>query len=157
MKEKHANPGEKMQKSLEDDPSGSFVYFNIRVVVRHSSMDPAEITSETGLEATRSWRAGDRKTTPTGRSIEGKFRDTMWSHVWEWRGTRKFASHLSEVVSILEAHADFFAKINDTGGSISAVIDLPGEVNVGDTFGAGLLGRMACLKVSLGVEVFPDF
>ena len=42
------------------------------------------------------------------------------------------------------------------GGALQAIVNLPGDTNIGDVMGCDILVRLANLKMDLGIEVFPD-
>jgi hypothetical protein len=61
------------------------------------------------------------------------------------------------MVDLLEGASDFVGEMIESGGSISVIINLAGDTNIGDAIPWRCLERLAALKVDLGIEVFPKF
>ena len=59
------------------------------------------------------------------------------------------------ILDILERNAEFILRITNDGGTVTAIFNLPGEVNIGDELSWDYLGRLSNLKMGLGIEVFP--
>jgi hypothetical protein len=81
----------------------------------------------------------------------------MWGYSVRVEGKRCFGEDIVKLIETLEAHAEFLSEIVKTEGTIDLVVHLPGDINVGDLLPWDVLARLAFLKVSLGVEVFPTF
>ena len=46
--------------------------------VRHPTIDPNCITEALGIEPQHSWRAGEKRSDPAGRPLEGAHHDSYW-------------------------------------------------------------------------------
>jgi Domain of unknown function (DUF4279) len=53
--------------------------YAISLRVTHPSLDPAEITSALQLTPSRTWRAGEPRTTPKGTPLQGVYSNTFWT------------------------------------------------------------------------------
>jgi hypothetical protein len=55
------------------------------------------------------------------------------------------------------AAQEFPDELEKTGGSISLVVDLPGDVNIGDVLSWSHMARLSAMRIRLSIEVFPEF
>jgi hypothetical protein len=131
--------------------------YNVRLLVRHPSMDPSLITSTLGLTPYRTWLAGTPRTTPVGRPLSGVYNQSSWGYSYRVEANRYFSRDILKMVAVLERASEFILGVIEGGGSVNLMIDLPGSVNIGDDIPWSCLERLAALKVSLGFEVFPNF
>lgn len=130
------------EKYFENIP---YIY-SIRILIRHPSIIVDEITKNIGMEPDFSWNFND-----PGRQ------HTMWSLVNWTKNERFFFRELGEVIVWLEERSHFLKKMNDSGGTISLIVQLSGKLNIGDELPPEMLIRAAQLGTSIGVEVFPNF
>jgi len=131
--------------------------YQISLRVRHPSMDPAEITYALRLEPSRSWKAQERRATPSGKSLEGTWPHTYWTATvmeGEWPG-KKLQAGILELLDRLELSKSFFEKIHSEGGTAEFFIGWFFDGNSGDDFDCGVLTRMADLKINLSLDVYP--
>src|SRR5262245_47217569 len=98
--------------------------YDISLRVRHPSLDPAEITSALGLNPSRSWRAGEARTTPKGNPLEGRYSDSYWVvKLGEGRWPdRTLAAIINELLGQLASHQGFFHGISVEGGTVEFFI-----------------------------------
>ena len=141
---------------MTDDATGIERY-NVRLLVRHPSMDPSLITSTLGLTPHRTWLAGTPRTTPVGRPLSGVYKQSSWGYSYRVEANRYFSRDVLKMVGLLEGASEFIRGVVEGGGSVNLMIGLPGTVNMGDDIPWSCLERLAALKVSLGFEVFPNF
>jgi len=135
------------------DPMKSY-QFDISLRVRHPSLDPAEITSALGLNPSRSWRAGEARTTPKGNPLEGRYSDSYWV-VKLAKGRWPLAAVINELLDQLAPHQALFQQIRAEGGTVEFFVGWFFERNSGDVFDCDLLARMADLKINLSLDVYP--
>ncbi len=131
--------------------------YKISLRVRHPSMDPAEISSILRLAPSRSWSAGERRTTPSGEPLEGIWPETYWTaRVTEgnWPG-KDLPTAVAELLDRLELNRSFLTRVRSEGGSAEFFVGWYLEGNSGDVFDCGLLARMADLKINLSLDVYP--
>ena len=130
--------------------------FEIRLMIKHPSIDPAVITKELGREPNYTWRVGSPRKFLNGKPRPGVYEDSMWNHNVVVEGRRHFFKEIEKCIAGLELHADFLRNIVDAGRRISLTAKLPGETNIGDIMQWESLTRLGALKINLGTEVFPN-
>ncbi|MBK6896459.1 MAG: hypothetical protein IPH06_07700 [Alphaproteobacteria bacterium] len=142
----------------EDDDRVKHTY-SITLLIIHPDMDPDVITrtlGAIGIQPYTSFMAGKMSFTPKGTEM-GIARDTRWNYVEDFFDDVRFFEMMGKMVVKLHAHfRDFFRQIVSEGGTVMLIVNLPGKRNQGDTLAPELLGKMADMSVSLGVETFPD-
>lgn len=141
----------------EDDDGLERLRYSVRLLIRHPSLDPDFISRKLGLAPQASHLVGAPRRAPNAASLPGIYRDSVWS-CWERvERHRRFFDDVVKILDIPERHASFLAEINETGGQTELIVDLPGDVNIGDTLPSREMRRMAELGIKLGIEVFPQF
>ncbi len=138
-----------------DEPETEERSFVIRLLIKHPSCEPSEITRELGLTPHLARKVGDARPTPKGTPPSETYRETAWSHSFRVTGERRFFTSADALVLGLEERASFLQHLSETGGTVCLIFDLFGEHNVGDVLRWRSLARLAALRVDLGVEVFP--
>ncbi len=141
--------------SDHDEPETEGLSFSIRLLIKHPSCDPSEVTRELGLPPHLAHKVGDARQTPKGTPLPGTYRETVWSHAVRVTGERRFFRSAEGLIGKLEERASFLQHLSETGGTVCLVFDLRGEHNVGAVLGWRSLARLAALRVDLSVEVFP--
>lgn len=131
--------------------------FKIRILIRHPTADPIEITNKLGTDPDNFQKVGEIRKTPRGKAVGGINEYSMWSKSFFFEKERNFFHRASSVIDLFEGNKDFIVNLIDSGGSIQLITDLSGQLNIGDVFSWKDLGRLADLKIDLGVEVFPEF
>ena len=79
----------------------------------------------------------------------------MWRHVVRKQGQRRFFAGLPQLLTRLLPKREFLARIVSEGGSAMVIVNLPGDVNMGDVVKPETLRLLADLGLELGLEVFP--
>lgn len=142
----------------EDDDRVEHAY-SVMLLIIHPNMDPGVITSTLGvigIQPYTSFMAGKMRFSPKGTEI-GIARDTRWNYVEDFLDDVRFFEMMGKMVEKLHNHfRDFFRQIVSEGGAVMLIVNLPGKRNQGDTLAPELLGKMADMSMSLGVEVFPE-
>ena len=140
---------------MEEVSVSAELWYSIRILIIHPTLTPDEISDEFNLEPDTSKCVGQPRRGPKGNLWSGVWPDTRWS-VWEVRnGDRYFFARLDRILDRFSLHRDFLRKIAETGGRTNFIIGLVGEENIGDTLTERTVAKLADLKGSLGVEVFP--
>jgi hypothetical protein len=129
--------------------------FSIRLLIKHPSWEPSNLTRDLGLTPHMTHQVGDRRSTPTGRPLPGIYHESAWSYMIRVTGRRHFFTSAATLIDTMESHRDLLLRLNETGGIVTLCFDLRGEANVGDVLRWRDLARLAALRVDLGVEVFP--
>jgi hypothetical protein len=141
---------------VDDDERGPLRY-KIRLLIRHPTIDPDRITNTLGLTPQRSAMVGSVRKNPVGLVLPGLHTDSTWSHSIRVDGNRRFFSDVVNLIDRLEPHKNFLIELEKTGGSISMVVDLPGDVNIGDVLSWSHMARLSAMRIRLSIEVFPEF
>ena len=124
--------------------------------IRHSSLDPREVTNTLKMKPHRLWKAGERRTVPSGRVLNTRNRDSFWSYREIYTGpSRAFFKRTARLVNRLKRHKAFLREITKGGGQCELYILLSGAVNIGDSIPPEMLGSLADLRIWLSVEIFP--
>jgi hypothetical protein len=131
------------------------VRFDIALLIRHPDIDPTLITARLGLDAHRAWKAGDARTTPTGRRLPGRYADSCWNYVFHYEDTDRFSTAIEDILGTLKNHKPLLEQIDKTGGTTELFLQLPGDANIGDGLSWAVLKKFAALKIGLSVETFP--
>ena len=134
--------------------SAEYLY-SIRVLIVHPTLTPDEISAALNLYPSTSQCVGQLRRGPKGNLLSGIWPDTRWSVSEVRNGDRYFFTCLDKLLDRFSRHRDFLRKIAETGGETNFIIELRGEENIGDTLTERTVARLADLKGSLGVEVFP--
>jgi hypothetical protein len=119
-------------------------------------MDPRRLTETRGLPPNLSTMAGTVRATPTGTILPGPHKVSAWSHWFDVDGNRLFSSDVKKMIDHLEPHKALLGEITKSAGSIDLIVELPGDVNIGDSLSWREMGRLADLHIDLGTEVFPE-
>jgi hypothetical protein len=139
---------EKIKRSLR---------FEIRLMIKHPNIDPAKITEKLQLEPNISSMVGNPRVSPVGKPLPGIYRESGWSYWFQVERNRLFFRDVAKLIDGLEAHKAFLIDIVEGGGTISLIVSLPGDVNIGDTLRWRDMARLSALHIDLGIEVFPEF
>jgi hypothetical protein len=131
--------------------------FVLRFEVRHPSMRPERITEALELEPHRAWAVGVPRRNPRGDPLPGVYIETSWGYLTWHKGRRNFFDTMAELLDSLADKRPFLDELISSGGGVSMIIYLPGDVNIGDELEASVMKRLAELNISVGVEVFPQF
>ena len=129
--------------------------YSIRVLIIHPTLTSEEISDALGLKPRMVKTVGQPRQDPKGNLLGGVYPDTRWS-VWEVRnGDRSFFTRLDKLLDRFSKHRDFLRRVAETGGTTDFIIGLCGKENIGDVLSEQSVAKLADLKGSLGVEVFP--
>jgi hypothetical protein len=126
-------------------------------MIKHPNIDPARITEKLQIKPNISGVAGSRRITPAGKSLLSTYKESEWSHWFRVERNRLFFLDVVKIIDRLELHKDFLSEIVDDGGTIDLIVNLPGDVNIGDSFRWHDMARLSALRIDLGIEVFPEF
>jgi hypothetical protein len=131
--------------------------YKIRLLIRHPTIDPDRITNTLRLTPHLSSMVGSVRKTLRGTILPGLHKDSVWSHSFRAERNRFFFSDAVSLIGRLESHKALLVEIDKSGGSISLIVDLPGDTNIGDVFPWREMARLSALRINLGIEVFPEF
>jgi hypothetical protein len=134
------------QQSIPDTERKIAFYYGVRLLVTHPSMSVGEVTAAFGMKPDHFWNAGERKFT----------NNMMWGHTSWTEGTRLFFDEVHEVLEWLHDEQVFVSHLLATGGELQVIVQLPGNINVGDTLKFETMSLAVKLGVAIGIEVFPN-
>lgn len=101
--------------------------------------------------------ARDARITPAGKSLPGVYRETIWGWAKRIEQKRDFFEEVAKLGRQLQLHGNFIAQLNEQGGAISLIVDLPGDQNIGSILNWSDMKALADLRIDVGIEVFPEF
>lgn len=131
--------------------------FKIGMLVKHSKLDLEPLLRPLGMMPDNNRVAGHQRITPNQQKLPGTYRESFWN----WRrlvvGDRNFMAEVGRLLEKLEMHSALMLEIVDDGGSVSVTIALSGARNIGSCLSYADMGRLARIKASLDIEIFPDF
>jgi len=127
----------------------------LRLLIRHPTIDPDDITRALKLTPHLSHRVGAERFAPNGRSLGGVYRDSRWSHsaTYELHG-QWFVESILPLIDHLEEHGDFLRNIRASGGSTDFILAFLGDGHFSDSITAETMTRLANLSIDLGIEVY---
>jgi hypothetical protein len=131
--------------------------YGVRILIKHPNINPTKITETLGLLPNLFHVAGTPRMTPKGKLLDGVHKLSTWSCWYDVTRNRLFFRDVVKLIDKFEAHRDFLHEIVDGGGSIDLIVNLPGDINIGDSFRWQDMARLSTLRIDLGIEVFPDF
>ena len=122
--------------------------FAVSLRLRHPSIDPQEITDALGLVPSRSWRAGDHRTTPAGELLGGINDHTYWvARLPVSDGADAevdpLAATIEHGLSVLEQHAEFMDHFLRPDASAELFVGYFGRV------GSTLNWSLLCKRLSI--------
>jgi hypothetical protein len=125
------------------------------ILLIHPNGDPGAISRGIGLQPSRAWKRREPRSTPEGANLEGTWRDTRWSHVFDLPKNATIETAIAAALGRLSAARSFLATLRETGGTGELIIGLSGNAHHGASVGSQYLKALADLGVSLGIEVCP--
>ena len=129
--------------------------FKVSLRLVHPSADLSHCSREFGLEPSRQWRAGDARTTPRGRPLEGVRGESYWTAPLDTSPHKNIADSLSHIASWLKEHSAFMANHARSGGSVELFIGFFLEsFNTGFDLSPGLLAEFGALGVGLDFDMY---
>lgn len=129
--------------------------YRVRIVIDHPTDDLAVIGQLTGLVPGICAARGAERFAPNSGRLLGRHPFSRWAYSRTFDHSREFSQGAREVIDALMPARDVLQRICATGGRAQLILDFGGERNIGDVIDAADLSRLAQLRVSLGIEVFP--
>ena len=144
-----------MSDEFDEAAEAAKLRYSIRVLIVHPTLTPDEISDALNLNPDTEHCVGQPRRTPRGEATGGVWPDTRWSVEEIRNGERFFFKRLDKLLDRFGKYRDFLRRVAETGGRTNFIVGLCGEENIGDTLSEQAVARLADLKGSLGVEVFP--
>ena len=127
--------------------------------ISHPKIEPSEISSQLGIEASSSWEAGDPIIGKKGETREGKGKESYW-RCQPHKEHRLLSSdqyledYLEMFTKKLIIHKEYFSEIINSGGKINYFIGLFSENSIGNDFPATLLKQLGELNIDLQLDIY---
>jgi hypothetical protein len=129
----------------------SYPELSVCLTIRSSDLQPEAVTTQLGLQPTRTWKAGEKR--GSTRVVE---RDSGWILRTPARPALEFDDLVSEVLNEIEPRASELLELAKQPG-MTVRLDCVGYVTAtvpSIYFENGLLRRMGALGVDLDVDLF---
>jgi hypothetical protein len=130
-------------------------YLNLRFW--HPTIDPRSITDALGREPERACWAGDPKTSPTGRALQGVWARSYWSQgIVRMEDSSVFDAEtaIDRELDALQPHAEFLLEFNNSGGTGMLELNSWGDGSYAIILTPGILGKAARIAVALAHQVY---
>ena len=125
--------------------------YDISLQVRHPDADPADIARGLGLQAKRSWKIGEPRSTPRGNALPGHYSETYCAFDRGVGEDGELAARLRSLVAAFMPKRDFLHNVRASGGSLNLFVTWTvGER--GEMFDCALLSDFVTLGIDLGIE-----
>ena len=136
-------------------------YYRMSLRIWHPSIEPALISKAMALEPGRSWRAGEKRATPKGRPLEGKYPESYWYSDLTGEDPENadvlcLEDALLEQLENLGKSAEFLKTVRESGGHCEVFVGLYGRWNYAFEFSPALLLRFSALGLALSLDVYPN-
>jgi hypothetical protein len=132
---------------------GSAFNYTVSLRARHPNLDPGLLTKTLHLEPLHSWRAGEPRRAMTGAVLGGEHRESYWSAplAGQAAGGTAFPLELflGQQLVQLNRHREFLARLQNEGGQISLLIEIPPVENAVLTLSTGVSRKLADLNIEL--------
>lgn len=139
---------------------GSAFNYSMSLRVRHPDLDPAVLTKTLHLEPLHSWRAGEPRRAVSGSILGGEHRETYWSAPLPGQavGAAGFALELflSQQLVQLNRHREFLGRLQNEGGQISLLVEIPRVENAVLTLSPNVSRKLADLNIELEFQVASE-
>lgn len=128
--------------------------YSVSFRVEHPEIDPHEISAKLSLTPTTSWKAGDRRSSPTGTPLEGHYKTTYWSYTFGESRDMRLADSLESFSLALQPFKEFLLQIRSTGGKCEYFVGWFSDANSGEIFTFQLLSKITDLQIDLSLDIY---
>lgn len=122
---------------------------------RHPTLDLSDLGGVIGVARGGGYRAGDPRSSPSGRKLEGVYRESFWQGTQVYGLGAGFSDVVSLFVAAVEANVDQARERFGADLRWEIYVQHYANRNHGGTLPAALLARMGALEIALDLEVFP--
>ncbi len=127
--------------------------YRVSLQVHHPYADPADIADGLAIPASRSCKVGDRRSTPKGTELSGRYRETYCLFRLGGGNDGELANCLRDAVRTLQPAAQYLDWLRETGGKMNFYVGWTVGSH-GEVFDTRLLAEIAQLGIDLGIEPF---
>lgn len=128
--------------------------YSLSFQITHTTRDLVLVSDVLRVEPFRIWKAGDPRTTPTGRRLEGHY-DHSYCCLRIACGDGQSASEaMGTFLTKIEAHKTLFDDLINSGGKLRMVVHDLTATSFRDEFDSYLLMRLANQGIALGIECY---
>ena len=93
--------------------------YQVSLQVYHANADPADIVDALAIPASRSWKAGDRRSAPNGAELSGHYRESYCLFRLGDGNDGELAKCLRGAVRILQPKRHYLDWLRETGGRMN--------------------------------------
>lgn len=134
--------------------------FVVDLRIWHPTVDPALISAKLGVQPKFQGKAGERRKTPSGRVLDGTWRESYWSGDLFQYGEclsheRTLEDVVTEAVECLKPHQSFLLLLRAEGGRLLLQASSYGNRNYAFELAPELLGELSALGVGFAHDVYP--
>jgi hypothetical protein len=130
--------------------------FKISLRIRHPDRDLAEVCAKLGRVPRPIWKAGDQRRTPKGTALPGTREASYCAIDFDEAADLRLAAHLDFIAGSLMPHRSALNEFSSSGGEMSLYISVFPSENSGETIDTSILEKLAELKISIDLDVYPS-
>ena len=129
--------------------------FRVSVRLLHPSENLTALAGQLGLEPSRSWIAGERRTSARGELLDGRWNHSYSTMPVDAENDEGLEATLERIASFLSEKAQELEQHVSSGGSIELFIGFFQEgFNSGFSLSSELMGKYAALGVRLDFDIY---
>ncbi len=129
---------------------------SLNCITTHPSMDPEIFTDRLKLTPFLSQKLGDKRVTPTGIELGGRYRSSKWSYIIDIEPGGSLESELDSLINYFYKHKDFFVEFKEDGGKTSVFYRLGNIEHRAFEMPPGVTLKLAEMKIVFGFEIFAN-
>ncbi|MBT3033096.1 MAG: DUF4279 domain-containing protein [Candidatus Thiodiazotropha sp. (ex Lucina pensylvanica)] len=134
--------------------------YTIAIRIWHPSIDPEFITMALGIQPSHMSKAGDKRKTPKGTTLEGTYKESYWHADPFDRGEYSSTDDLIEdsvveILDVLEPKREFFQKLRSEDALVMLQISSFSGRNYAFQLPPIVLERLAATGLTLAHDVYP--
>ena len=135
--------------------------YSVSLRFRHPEIDPMIISKNIGIKPSRSWKAGESRTTPQGEELGGTNKETYWTgplHSGKSVYSRKIVleDFLLKTIDELEHKNKFIKKLLRSGGEVEFFIGIFGDRDYGFEINRDIINKLGIIGISLGICIYIE-
>ena len=133
----------------------AFREYDISFRAHHPSADPAQLAGAFRWIPKRSWRAGRRRTTGSGRSLPGYYKTSYVTSALSSPRFLPLPEFVNRILDHLERQSGLLQRWKESGGTLDLWIGLYLTKPAGDTLEAATVARCAERGLDLCILISP--